>query len=136
MARPLNGLHYAILLAPWYAVPPAALIAGLLPRRGVAGVLAAAIVGIAAIALLVFRAPSLADRYAERTPWNYRAIVAGLDSLCADQQVDTVEGPGLVDEINPSYDPVLRYLMKRGFTRCRYAEGRANTGGGQSRRNV
>jgi hypothetical protein len=123
MARPLNGLHYAILLAPWYAVPPAALIAGLLPRRGVAGVLAAAIVGIAAIDLLVFRAPSLADRYAERTAWNYRAIVAGLDSLCADQQVDTVEGPGLVDEINPSYDPVLRYLMKRGFTRCRYEKG-------------
>ena len=29
----------------------------------------------------------------------------------------------LVDEINPSYDPVLRYLMKRGFTRCRYEKG-------------
>ena len=123
MARPLNGLHYAILLAPWYAVPPAALIASLLPRRGVAGLLAAAIVGIAAIDLLVFRAPNLADRYAERTPWNYRAIVAGLDTLCADQHVDTVEGPGLRDELNPSYDPVLRYLMKRGFTRCRYAKG-------------
>jgi hypothetical protein len=123
MARPLNGLHYAILLAPWYAVPPAALIASLLPRRGVAGVFAAAVVGIAAIDLLVFRAPGLADRYAELTPWNYRAIVAGLNTLCADQPVDTIEGTGLRDEINPSYDPVLRYLVKRGYTRCRYEKG-------------
>jgi hypothetical protein len=123
MARPLNGLHYAMLLAPWYAVPPAALVAGLVPRRGVPGVLLTAIIGIAAVDLLFFRAPALADRYAERTPWTYQAIVSGLDSLCAGQQVDTVEGPGLVDELNPSYDPVLRYLMKRGFTRCRYEKG-------------
>ena len=123
MARPINGLHYAMLLAPWYGVPPAALIASLVPRRGVAGLLVAAVIGIAAVDLLVFRAPSLADRYAERTPWNYRAIVTGLDTLCADQAVDTVEGPGLVNELNPSYYPVLRYLMKRGFTRCRYEKG-------------
>ena len=110
-----------MLLAPWFVHPRRS------PRvssRVVASpVLATTVIGIAAIDLLVFRGPSLADRYAERTPWNYRAIVAGLDTLCADQTVDTVEGPGLVDELNPSYDPVLRYLMKRGFTRCRYEKG-------------
>jgi hypothetical protein len=123
MARPLNGLHYAILLAPWYAVPPAALAAGLLPHRGAAATLTPAVLGVAAILLLVFRAPGLADFYAERTPWNYRAIVTALDSLCGDQTVDTIEGPGLRNELTAGYDSVLRYLMKRGYTRCRYQAG-------------
>ena len=34
MARPLNGLHYAMLLAPCTPLPFAALVAGIVPRRG------------------------------------------------------------------------------------------------------
>jgi len=39
MARPLNGLHYALLLAPWYPIPAAVLVASLVAGR--AGLLAA-----------------------------------------------------------------------------------------------
>jgi len=123
MARPLNGLHYAILLAPWYAIPPAALVAALAPHRGAAATVVSTALGLAAIVLLILRAPALADRYAERTPWSYRAIVTALDALCADRQVDTSEGPGFGNELTPGYDPVLRYLMTRGYTKCRYQAG-------------
>jgi len=123
MARPLNGLHYAILLAPWYAIPIAALVAALAPRRGPAAWIVSPALGLAAVVLLIVRAPELADRYAERTPWNYRAIVTALDSLCAGHAVDTVEGAGLRNELTPGYDSVLRYLMTRGYTKCRYEPG-------------
>ena len=123
MARPLNGLHYAILLAPWYAIPIAALVAALAPRRGPAAWIVSPALGLAAVVLLIVRAPELADRYAERTPWNYRAIVSALDSLCAGHAVDTVEAPGLRNELTPGYDSVLRYLMTRGYTQCRYEPG-------------
>jgi hypothetical protein len=73
--------------------------------------------------MLVIRAPTLAERFAERTPWNYRAIVTALDTLCADQAAGTIEGLGLVDDLTPSYDSVFRYLMKRGYSRCRYDPG-------------
>ncbi len=121
MARPLNGLHYAILLAPWYAIPLAALLAAaFLDTRHRAGRLAAPVLGVVAVLLLLVNTPDRADRFAERTLWNYRTIVTALDTLCAGQAVETVEGPGLIDELNPSYDSVLRYLMKRGFSRCHY----------------
>ena len=121
MARPLNGLHYAMLLAPWYTVPPAALIAGLVPRRSsLIETSVATSLGLLTIALLVVRGPTLADRYAERTPWTYRAVVGALDSLCAGETVNTLEGQGLVNELTPSSDSVLRYVMRRGYARCRY----------------
>jgi len=121
MARPLNGLHYAMLLAPWYPVPPAALVAGLIPRRG--SLIETSVVtalGLLTIALLVVRGPTLADRSIERTPWTYRAVVGALDSLCAGEAVNTLEGQGLVNELTPSSDSVLRYVMRRGYARCRY----------------
>jgi hypothetical protein len=124
MARPLNGLHYAILLAPWYAIPPAVLLASpFADVRHSATRLASPALGAVAVLLLLFVAPNRADRFAERTPWNYRAIVTALDSLCAGQAVQTLEGPGLRNDLTPSYDSVLRYLIKRGFTRCRYQPG-------------
>jgi hypothetical protein len=121
MARPLNGLHYAILLSPWYAIPPAVLVAALFPspeHRSTRA--AAAALGMVAIAVLVIRAPTLADQFAEKTPWNYAGIVKALDSLCAGGVVQTLEGPGLVDDITPAYDSVLQYLLKRGHANCRY----------------
>ena len=121
MARPLNGLHYAMLLAPWYPVPLAALVAGIVPRRGSVPPLRVAVaLGFVSIALLIGRGPTLADRYAERTAWTYRAIVGALDSLCAGEAVNTLEGQGLVNELTPSSDSVLRYVMKRGYAACRY----------------
>ena len=120
MARPIQGLHYTTLLAPWYPLPAAALVAALVPREGTSGTVVPAVLGIVAIALLAVRAPELADRYAERTAWNYRAIISALDGLCAGQAVGTVEGPGLVDDLTPAFDSVFRYAMKRGFSRCRY----------------
>jgi len=77
------------------------------------------------IALLIVRGQTLADRYFERTPWTYRAVVTSLDSLCAGESVDTIEASGLVVEATPSYDSVLRYLMKRGYSKCRYSSGAA-----------
>lgn len=123
MARPLNGLHYAIVLAPWYPMAAAALLAGLVPnhRPGLTRTISVALAAFA-IVLLVVRAPILADRFAERTSWNYTTIVTALDKLCDGQAVQTLEGPGLVDELTPSYDSVLQYLLKRQYTRCRYDE--------------
>lgn len=122
MARPLNGLHYAMLLAPWYAIPPAALLAA--PFAGAtpsAARLLSPALGVAAVLLLLFHAPARADRFAEgTTPWNYRTIVAALDMLCAGEAVQTVEGHSLRNDLTPSYDSVLRYLMKRGLSRCHY----------------
>jgi hypothetical protein len=121
MARPLNGLHYAILLAPWYAIPTAALLAAaVLGVRHPAARLAAPALGVVAVSVLLALAPGRADRFAELTAWNYRAIVTALDRLCDGQAVETIEGPGLVDELTPSYDSVLRYVMNRGLSTCRY----------------
>lgn len=121
MARPLNGLHYAMLLAPWYAIPPAVAVAALIPRRSsLTETIVSTSLGVLTIALLVVRGPALADRYAEKTPWTYRAVVGALDSLCSGESVNTLEGQGLVNELTPSSDSVLRYVMKRGYARCRY----------------
>ena len=72
------------------------------------------------LALLITAGPSMADRSAERTPWSYSRIRAALDALCAGIAVDTDEGPAFAAQLNPQYDSVLRYMMKRGMTRCRY----------------
>ena len=72
------------------------------------------------LALLVTAGPSLADRYAERTPWSYSRIRAALDALCGGIAVETDEGQAFAARLNPQYDSVLRYMMKRGMTTCRY----------------
>jgi hypothetical protein len=122
MARPLNGLHYVTLLSPFYALIPAALIAAIVPTRGRTGrhEAVAAALGAAAVVLLIVRGPTVADGYVEHTDWTFRATVRALDALCGGGAADTAEGPGLIDEMHPQYDSVLRYVMKRGFTRCRY----------------
>jgi hypothetical protein len=120
MARPLNGMHYVMLLAPWYPIPLSALVAALVPASpGVRRMLPLGL-GLVGMLLLVWRAPLLADRFAERTAWNYRAIVTALDRLCAGEAVQTLEGPGLTNDLTPSADSVLQYLLKRGHSRCRY----------------
>jgi len=119
MSRPFAGYHHVTLLTPFYAVVPAVLLRrGLFPEvapprvvcrdRGVVLVLLAAM------------GPALADRYPERTPWSYSRIHATLDALCAGLGVATDEGPAFAAQLNPQYDGVLRYVMKRGMTRCRY----------------
>ena len=50
----------------------------------------------------------------------YAAIVTALDDLCAGQPVQTLEGRGLVNDLTPSSDSVLQYVLKRGHTQCRY----------------
>jgi hypothetical protein len=121
MARPLNGFHYVTLLAPLYPIPFAAVIAAAtsaLDRR-THGMLATSL-GIVTLVLLATRGTLLADRYAESTAWTYRGIVSALDTLCGGETARTIEGPGLADDMNPDYDGVLAYLMKRGFSRCGY----------------
>ena len=121
MARPLNGLHYAMLLAPWYAVPAGALVAGLFPtERQHATHLASLSLGLVAVLLLAFHTPGFADRSAERTPWNYTAIVNAMDMLCRGEAVQTLVGPGLANDLTPGSDSVLQYLLKRDRTHCRY----------------
>jgi hypothetical protein len=69
---------------------------------------------------LVLAGPSVADRNVERTPWSYARIRATVDALCGDAAVETDEGPGFAALLNPQYDSVLRYMMRRGMTTCRY----------------
>jgi hypothetical protein len=72
------------------------------------------------VALLALAGPSLANRFAERTPWSYARIRASLDALCGGAAVDTDESPAFAAQLNPQYDSVLRYMMKRRKTTCRY----------------
>jgi hypothetical protein len=65
----------------------------------------------------------VADRFVERTPLSYGRIRAGLDALCGAGAVDTSEGQGFAAQLNPQYDSVLRYLMKRRLATCRYEPG-------------
>jgi len=122
MSRPFAGYHHVTLLAPFYVVVPAVLL-----RRSLFGEAAplrvACAVGGVVLALLITAGPWLADRSAERTPWSYSRIRAALDALCAGIAVDTDEGPAFAAQLNPQYDSVLRYMMKRGMTRCRYEPG-------------
>jgi hypothetical protein len=121
MARPLNGLHYVSLLAPLYPVPLAAIVERVI-RLGNRSMTTRAPLALAAatLAFLILRGPVLADRYAEPTTWTYSRIVAALNQLCGGEAAQTIEGPGLADGMNPQFDGVLGYLIKRGLTRCRY----------------
>ncbi len=119
MSRPFAGYHHVTLLAPFYAVVPAVLLRRGLFRSDVPVRMACAVGGVV-LALLIIVGPSLADRYAERTPWSYSRIRATLDALCNGIGVDTDEGQGFAALLNPQYDSVLRYMMKRGMTTCRY----------------
>jgi hypothetical protein len=119
MSRPFAGYHHVTLLAPFYAVVPAALLRRSLFGQAVSLRVACA-VGGGVLALLITVGPWLADRSAERTVWSYSRLRATLDVLCAGSAVDTDEGPAFAAKLNPRYDSVLRYMMKRGMTRCRY----------------
>ena len=122
MSRPFAGYHHVTLLAPFYAVVPAVLLRRSLFGEAVSLRVACAVGGVV-LALLITAGPWLADRSAERTPWSYSRIRAALDALCAGIAVDTDEGPAFAAQLNPQYDSVLRYMMKRGMTRCRYEPG-------------
>lgn len=119
MSRPFAGYHHVTLLAPFYAVVPAVLLrCGLFPSS--ASMRIASAVGGGVVVLLITAGPWLSDRYAERTPWTYSRIRATLDALCGELGVDTDEGPAFAAQLNPQYDSVLRYMMNRRLTTCRY----------------
>jgi hypothetical protein len=119
MSRPFAGYHHVTVLAPFYAVVPAVLVRRYLFRPIVSANVACALGGVVLV-LLVLAGPSLADRFAERTPWSYARIRASLDALCGDAAADTHEGDAFAARLNPRYDSVLRYMMRRGMTTCRY----------------
>jgi len=129
MSRPFAGFHHVTLLAPFYAVVPAALSSLLVSRliramsRPMTSIRSACVLGCVCLTWLVWKGPSLADGFVERTPWSYTRIVAALDALCGDAFVDTDEGQGFAALLNPQHDSVLRYLMKRRFATCRYQQG-------------
>lgn len=124
MSRPFAGYHHVTLLAPFYAVAPAVLVRhGLLASTRASSLGADRMtlaLGSAVLVLLVWMGPAFADRAAERTPWSYARIRASLDALCGSTAVATDEGHGFAAQLNPQYDSVLRYMMKRGMTTCRY----------------
>ena len=119
MSRPFAGFHHVTLLAPMYAVVPAVVLRRGLFRQPQPTRVVCAIGGVVLV-LLIGAGPWLADRYAERTPWSYSRIRATLDALCGGLGVDTDEGPAFAARLNPEYDGVLRYMMKRQLTSCRY----------------
>jgi hypothetical protein len=119
MSRPFAGYHHVTLLGPFYAVVPAVLLRRFLFGPIVSARVACAPAGVVLI-LLVSIGPALAGRFAERTPWSYARIRATLEALCGGVAVDTDEGPAFAAQLNPQYDSVLRYIMKRGMSTCRY----------------
>ncbi|HLG57898.1 MAG TPA: hypothetical protein VI485_21310 [Vicinamibacterales bacterium] len=122
MARSFEGFHHVTLLAPFYPLVPAALVSLAMPRRLPPFTTACAL-GVVCLALLVWKGPPVGDRFVERTPWSYSRIRAALDAVCGDGAVETDEGHGFAARLNPQYDSVLRYLMKRRLTTCRYQPG-------------
>jgi hypothetical protein len=123
-ARELAGLHYVTLLTPFYAVAPAALLRAAV-SRSLSSYRIPFVLGGVCLAFLLWAGPSLADRFLPPTQWSYQRITFALDALCAGVGVDTDEGQGLAAQLNPKYDSVLRYLMKRRFSACRYEPGSA-----------
>jgi hypothetical protein len=121
--RPLLGRHYTSVLAPFYVIPFAALVVWLLDRlpRRLEGIVAPAL-GAVCIAMLVWVAPGWADEYWERTDWTYRRIADAVTTLCGRGTARTIEGPGLATSA-PHHDGVLRYLLTRGLSTCRYDAG-------------
>jgi hypothetical protein len=124
MRRPLAGYQYVTLLAPFYAVLPAAFL-GLVLARPLHSRGAVSLVACACVVFLVWTGPSRADRSMAPAMWSYRNIVRAIDDLCGDGAADTAEGPGFAEVLNPKYDGVLQYLMKRRFSSCRYEPGAA-----------
>lgn len=119
MSRPFAGYHHVTLLAPFYAVAPAVVLRRVLFRPDVP-MRAVGSAGVAVLGLLIVFGPRFADRAVERTPWTYSRIRATLDVLCGGIGVATDEGQAFAAALNPEYDGVLRYMMKRGLTECRY----------------
>ena len=122
--RDLLSYHYVAILVPLYAVPAAALVAGLLARgsRPVRDFAAAAL-GVACLVLVIWRAPAWADANWERTPWTHEAIAGAVATLCPSGEVArTAEGPAF-GSLMPDHAGVLEYLMTRRFVPCRYDEG-------------
>jgi hypothetical protein len=119
MARPFAGYHHVTLLAPFYALIPAAVLRRAafgpsVPRRAIA------VLGTVVLAALLLAGPSMSDRFVERTPWSYSRIRAALEALCSQTGVDTDEGQGFAALLTPRYDGVMRYLINRRFVSCRY----------------
>ena len=121
--RDLLSYHYVAILVPLYAVPGAALVAGLFARRSMpVRDVVGAVAGIACLVLVVWRAPGWADDNWERTPWTYGAIAGAVATLCpSGENARTVEGPAF-DSLMPGHDGVLKYLMTRRLVPCRYDE--------------
>ncbi len=119
MSRPFAGYHHVSLLAPLYAVAPAVVLRRGLFRPGVPDRVVC-VAGGAVLVFLIALGPVFADRYAEETPWTYSRIRATLEALCSGTSVETDEGQAFAAMLNPQYDSVLRYMMKRGMTTCRY----------------
>ena len=122
--RDLLSYHYVAILVPLYAVPGAALVAGLLARgsRPVRE-LAVPVLGVVCLALVVWRAPAWADDNWEQTPWTYDAIAGAVGILCpSGEAARTAEGPAF-DSLMPGHAGVLEYLMTRRLVPCRYDEG-------------
>jgi hypothetical protein len=118
-ARPFAGYHHVTLLAPFYAVVPAVLLKRALFTDPISTRTACGL-GAAVLVLLIVIGPSIADRNVEATPWSFTRIRATLDALCGTAAVDTDEGQGFAARLNPQYDSVLRYMMRRQMTTCRY----------------
>jgi hypothetical protein len=119
MSRPFAGYHHVTLLAPFYAIVPAVLVMRGVFRTTPSWRVVCAL-GCLVVAVLALAGPSLADRSAERTPWSFTRIRAALDALCGGAAVDTDEGQAFAAQLNPRNDSVLRYMMKRQLTTCRY----------------
>jgi hypothetical protein len=119
MSRPFAGYHHITLLVPFYAVLPAALIRRVAFAPAVAARVVS-VVGGGVLVVLVLAGSWLADRSVEPTPWSYSRIRAALEAMCGGVAVNTDEGEAFAAQLNPRYDGVLRYLMKRQLTTCRY----------------
>jgi len=124
MRRPLAGYHYVTLLAPFYSIVPAAFLREVLARP-LQHRRAVPVVACACVTFLVWTGPSHADRAMAPAMWSYRNIVSAVNDLCDGGAADVAEGPGFAAVLNPRYDGVLQYLMKRHFADCRYEPGSA-----------
>jgi hypothetical protein len=119
MGRPFAGFHHYTLLAPMYAIVPAALVRYALFRAGVTR-RATTLLGAGVLAVLVVIGPGIADRNAAPAPWSFNRIRTALETLCNGGAVETDEGAGFAAQLNPQYDSVLRYMMRRELTSCRH----------------
>jgi hypothetical protein len=119
--RGLEGRHYTAMLVPFYVLPLAALIVWAtdrLPTRLRA--VSQTALGLGCLLLLLWRGPTWADRYWERTDLTYDRITSAIEALCEPgAAARTAEGAGYAT-LAPGHDPVLKYLMTRRFVQCRH----------------